>query len=175
MCRRVGLTALDGVNSDGHHTIHLGIERLRLGEVDIVEPLLLAIKHLPAWLLDRSDCIIASGQRHIFHGSSFRCYPRRRFRLSARVACCMCCMCCVVFVSICACCGRPTMSGRPALTPALHLVCNSAKFPRERVRVLKALIARGAALENRDGRSCTPLHRAAGVGACAQVQVAPQQ
>ena len=67
------------------------------------------------------------------------------------------------------------MTGRPPLTPAMHLVCNSANFPSERKRVLEALIARGAALENRDGRSCTPLHRAAGVGACVQVQVAPEQ
>ena len=61
--------------------------------------------------------------------------------------------------------GRPTLSGQPALTPAMHLVCNSANYAEQRVRVLEALVARGATLENRDGRSCTPLHRAAGVGA----------
>ena len=61
------------------------------------------------------------------------------------------------------------------MTPALHLVSNSANHPTERVEVLQALLARGAALENRDGRSNTALHRAAGVGARAQVEVAFQE
>ena len=70
---------------------------------------------------------------------------------------------------------RPTLAGQPPLTPAMHLVCNCANFAAERVRVLEALIARGAMLDNRDRGSSTPLHRAAGVGALAQVQVALQR
>ena len=70
--------------------------------------------------------------------------------------------------------GRPTMAGQPPLTPALHLACNSANFPEQRVAIVEALLERRATIENRDGRSCTPLHRAAGVGALAQAQ-APLQ
>ena len=43
--------------------------------------------------------------------------------------------------------GRPTLSGQPPLTPALHLVSNSANHPTERVEVLRALLARGAAMQ----------------------------
>ena len=67
------------------------------------------------------------------------------------------------------------MAGWPPLTPALHLACNSAKFAEHRAAIVQALLERRAAMENRDGRSCTPLHRAAGVGALVQVQVALQR
>ena len=60
------------------------------------------------------------------------------------------------------------------MTPALHLACNNANFSEARVQILQALLARRAMLENRDGRSNTALHRAAGVGAVAQVEVALQ-
>ena len=51
--RSLGLGALDELNAEGHSVLHLGIERLRLGE-DFVEPLLLVVQRVPLWLLDRT-------------------------------------------------------------------------------------------------------------------------
>ena len=54
LCRQLGVDHLSAVSQDGHNILHLGIEQIRLGEVQLLPRLLLAIERVPLWLLDRS-------------------------------------------------------------------------------------------------------------------------
>ena len=82
LLRRVGLGGLEELNRHGHSAVHLGIELLRLGEVDVVPQLLVAIRRLPGWMLDRPPCVITLGL--FFVVCSVACLFNSRLQMLSR-------------------------------------------------------------------------------------------